>query len=316
MAWPGAAPERIGRLSNRTMALENTAELTVERPPYDIVAPVRHSLPLVLSSPHSGRDYPADLLATTRLDLAALRQSEDSFVDEIFSAAPDLGAPLIRANFPRVYCDPNREPFELDPAMFADRLPGHVNTTSLRVAGGLGTIPRVVSAGGEIYRDKLVFAEAERRVATLYRPYHQALAGLIEATRAGFGAALLLDCHSMPSVGGPMDRDQGTPRPDIILGDRYGTSCDPALSADIEEIVRDLGYRVCRNAPYAGGYTTVHYGRPEMAVHGLQIEINRALYMNERTIERLPALRVLAADMARLIRRVGEVVVDRLPLTG
>ncbi len=190
--------------------------------PVEVLAPVRQTVPFVYASPHSGSDYPADFVAASRLDPVTLRKSEDCFVDELFGAAPELGAPLLRALFPRAYCDPNREPYELDPAMFEDELPPHANTTSLRVAGGLGVIARVVSSGQEIYRDKLPYAEAERRIATLYRPYHGALADLLAATRARFGFAVLVDCHSMPSVGGPMDHDQGAIRPDIVLGDRFG----------------------------------------------------------------------------------------------
>ncbi|SLN35018.1 N-formylglutamate amidohydrolase [Oceanibacterium hippocampi] len=270
-----------------------------------IEAPAVQNLPFVYASPHSGRDYSETFLAASRLDPVTIRRSEDSFIDEVFAAAPECGAPLLKALFPRAYCDPNREPYELDPAMFAEPLPDFVNTTSVRVAGGLGTLARVVANGCEIYARKLSFAEAERRVRDCYNPYHRALARLLSDTRARFGFAVVVDCHSMPSIGGPMDQDDGDRRADIVLGDRYGTACAPALTDHAARALTDLGYRVARNAPYAGGHTTVRYGQPERGYHALQIEINRALYMDEERIERLPALGRLAADMTRLIERLG-----------
>lgn len=256
---------------------------------------------LVISSPHSGADYPAEFLLQSRLDPLNLRRSEDGFVDRLFAAGPGLGAPLVRALFPRAYVDPNREPYELDPAMFRDSLPSHANTRSLRVLGGLGTIAKVVADGAEIYRDKLTFAEAERRIAQCYRPYHEALERCLDGALAAHGRALLLDCHSMPSVGGPGERDAGRGRPDIVLGDRFGMSCAPAMVACAESLLRDRGYRVVRNDPYAGGYITHHYGRPQRQRHALQIEINRSLYMDEARIEPHYGFARVAADMAALL---------------
>ena len=189
---------------------------------YSILRPAEQTMPLVVSSPHSGRDYRPDFLAVSRLDAVTLRRSEDSFVDELFTAAPACGAPLLHALFPRAYVDPNREAYELDPAMFEDSLPDYANTRSPRVRGGLGTIARVVANGAEIHRHKLRVAEALERIRSFYRPYHAALARLIHETRERFGNAVLIDCHSMPSIGGPMDRDPGTSRVDIVLGDRHG----------------------------------------------------------------------------------------------
>lgn len=259
----------------------------------EILAPAQQSVPFVFASPHSGANYPDAFVAASRLDPVSLRRSEDSFVDEFFIAAPTFGAPLLRALFPRAFVDPNREPYELDPEMFEGALPDYVNTTSPRVAGGLGTVARVVTTGAEIYRDKLDFAEAVHRVETYYRPYHQALERLIGDTRKSFGACILIDCHSMPSVGGPMDRDPGAPRVDFVLGDRHGSSCSPELLLRVERLFEKNGFVVARNAPYAGGFTTAHYGRPADGVHALQIEINRALYMDEAKVEQL-------ADFARL----------------
>ena len=274
---------------------------------FEILHPAEQSVPLVVSSPHSGRDYPAWFIAAARLDPVSLRRSEDSFVDELFAAAPACGAPLLRALFPRAFVDANREPYELDPGMFEDPLPPYVNTRSPRARGGLGTIARVVANGSEIYRRKLRFAEARQRIVTFYRPYHSALAELIGETRRRFGFAILLDCHSMPSAGGANDGGRGAPRLDVVLGDRFGTSCHAGLTAAAGRVLQALGYTVGRNAPYAGGYTVQHYGRPHAGVHALQIEINRALYVDEERIERGPRLAAVAADMTELIEALARV---------
>jgi N-formylglutamate amidohydrolase len=267
-------------------------------PPFEILAPESQTVPLVLASPHSGDRYSPEFMASAQLEGHALRKSEDCFVDEIFAAAPGLGAPLIRALFPRAFLDVNREAYELDPEMFADALPSFVNTRSPRVAAGLGTIARVVANGEEIYRDKLRFSEAVDRVERYYIPYHAALRGLVEQTRADFGHVLLIDCHSMPSSGlGRRDPR----RADIVLGDCFGTACAAGVIGTAETILRDLGYAVSRNMPYAGGYTTRHYGKPRQGIHALQIEISRDLYMDETTLERLPFLSVLAGHMGQLI---------------
>ncbi|MEO8558274.1 MAG: N-formylglutamate amidohydrolase [Rhodospirillales bacterium] len=277
------------------------AAATSEDLPYEVLAPARQTAPLVFASPHSGDIYPPDFVARSRLDMRTLRRSEDSYVDELFAAAPSLGAPLIRALFPRAYVDPNREPYELDPAMFDGPLPDFVNRNSSRVAAGLGTVARVVANGETIYRGKLSFAEAEQRIANCYRPYHGALSELVAATQQHFGCAMLVDCHSMPSVGGPMERDSGAGRVDIVLGDCHGVSCDPRLTDLADRVLRAEGFAVQRNAPYSGGFTTQHYGRPAEGVHTLQIEINRGLYMNEFTYER-------AASFANVRRRLTKLI--------
>lgn len=268
-------------------------------PPFVVSAPKRQTLPVVFDSPHSGRRYPPPLLARSRLDPRTLRRSEDSFVDMIFSGVVAQGAPLIAAQFPRAYVDVNRERYELDPAMFHDTLPSHANTSSARVSGGLGTIPRVVAEGSEIYRDKLTFLEVEARLAALYTPYHMALRDLMNRTQARFGWAVLIDCHSMPSQSTWGEPGESTlPRPDIVLGDRHGTSCAPEVVLGVERYLVGRGYRVIRNSPYAGGYITEHYGRPAEGWHGLQIEINRAIYMNEVTFKLTKGYERLAHDMS------------------
>lgn len=274
-------------------------------PPFTINAPQSQTIPFVFNSPHSGRTYPPAFLAASRLDALSIRRSEDSFVEEIFSGTSRLGAPLLQANFPRAYLDTNREPYELDPAMFHDALPPHANTRSVRVAGGLGTIARVVADSTEIYRAPLSYAEADHRIRTLYMPYHQALSDLLETTFKRFGCAVLIDCHSMPSLAGPLEDDLGASRADIVLGDRYGVSASTALTDAAERILTDLGYVVVRNTPYAGGFNTEHYGRPAQGLHALQIEINRALYMDEARVTRAAGLNRLTRDMGEFVARLA-----------
>ena len=280
-----------------------------EPPPFRILQPVHQRIQIVAASPHSGAAYPDEFVASSRLDRLTLRKSEDSFIDEIFSEAPRLGAPLLCALFPRAFIDPNREPYELDPSMFEDELPEFVNRRSPRVAVGLGTIARVVGSGEDIYSRKLRFAEAERRIERFYRPYHAALAHLLEETRGAFGCYLLLDCHSMPSGStghtGQRGGDRDRRRIDIVLGDCHGTTCHPLVTETAEAVLRGQGYAVARNVPYAGGFVTASYGKPGTGCHGLQIEINRALYMDERTMERRPFLAQMRRDMAVLMERLG-----------
>ena len=280
--------------------------------PHHIALPERQTMPLVFASPHSGNRYPHDFVAASQLDRLTLRRSEDCFVDELFAEAPALGAPLIRALFPRAYVDPNREPFELDPAMFEDALPAYVNTRSPRVAAGLGTIARVVASGAEIYRSKLSFAEALDRIRQYYWPYHHALRDLIETTKRQFGYCILVDCHSMPSVGGPMDRDPGLARVDFVMGDCHGTACAPAVMETAVRALECENYNVTRNTPYSGGFVTRHYGRPAERVHALQIEINRTLYMNEDEIRRGDDLPLLKRRIGTLIDALGAIDEARL----
>ena len=267
-----------------------------------------------MSSPHSGRNYPPEFIAASRLPYAALRRSEDSFVDELFEGATGAGIPLMVADFPRSYCDVNREPWELDPIMFADKLPSWCNTNSARVLAGFGTIARLVSSGEPIYRSKLMFADAERRVSACWNPYHNALAALIKATYAKHGACFLLDAHSMPSFAGrralPMRRTSSELGPNFVLGDGYGTSCAQAITQFTEQFLLDYGFSVRRNDPYAGGYVTRHYGRPENQVHVLQLEICRSLYMNETHFEKLDAFDDLRSVLVSLVESLSSKLHD------
>ena len=251
--------------------------------------------------PHAGQVYPDGFLASSRLDAASLRRSEDAFVDRLFAGVIGLGAPLMSARFPRAYLDLNREPYELDPRMFEGRLPPYANTRSMRVAGGLGTVPRVVADGQDIYRGRLPVAEAVRRIEQLYQPYHRALRELLKDTVDSFGHVALIDCHSMPSTS--LGRDEAQ-RADIVLGDRYGTSCATLLTDVVESTLRESGFVVTRNKPYAGGFITEHYGAPALGRHALQVEVNRALYMDERSLAPLPSFAEVAEALCASFRTV------------
>jgi N-formylglutamate amidohydrolase len=274
----------------------------ITRATFELQQPTVERVPLIVASPHSGSNYPVEFVAASRLDPLALRRSEDSFVDELFAAAPSLGAPLLSARYARAYVDVNREPYELDPTMFVEPLPEFVNAQSPRVRMGLGTIARVVANGQEIYSGKLHFDEAQRRIETLYHPYHQTLRRLIEETEALFGGYVLVDCHSMPSAAGSICRS-GTA--DIVLGDCHGTACAPEIREAARRFLSARGFAVAINAPYAGGYTTEHYGDPPRRRHALQVEINRALYMDERQYARTPRFSGLIADLAELLRQLA-----------
>jgi N-formylglutamate amidohydrolase len=266
-------------------------------PPFEVVEPVEWRAPIIFNSPHSGSAYPYDFLNASRIDLATLRRSEDSFMDELICDLSSRGFPVVRVNFPRSYVDVNREPYELDPRMFSGRLPSFANTRSMRVAGGLGTIPRVVGDGQEIYRERLAVDDALSRIEALYKPYHRALRRLINKVHQSFGTVVVVDCHSMPSIG--VSRDEPR-RPDVVIGDRYGTSCAPLLPDMVENTMSRLGYSVGRNKPYAGGFITEHYGNPASGLHAIQLELNRAIYMDERRREKGPRFAQVAADFASL----------------
>ncbi len=277
-------------------------------PPFEIVEPAEWRAPIIFNSPHSGSVYPDEFLNASRIDLVALRRSEDSFMDELIGDLSDRGFPTVRVNFPRSYVDVNREPYELDPRMFTGRLPSFANTRSMRVAGGLGTIPRVVGDGQEIYHERLSVDDALGRIEALYKPYHRALRRLINKAHQAFGTVVVVDCHSMPSIG--VSRDEPR-RPDVVIGDRYGTSCAALLPDMVEETMRALGYSVGRNKPYAGGFITEHYGNPASGLHTIQLELNRAIYMDERRRERGPEIRAGGRGFRQAGRGAGRRAVRR-----
>jgi len=275
-------------------------------PPFIVLEPAERTLPFVFNSPHSGCHYPEEFLNASRLSPHTLRKSEDAHVDALFSGVTELGAPLMHAQFPRAYLDVNREPFELDPAMFDRPLPTYVNNNSVRVAGGLGTIARIVGEAHEIYREPLTFADAQRRIKTLYKPYHSRLKALIDDTARQFGTALLIDCHSMPSTPDATQKERGL-RPDIVLGDRFGTTCDERITGFFESRLTRIGYAVVRNKPYSGGFITQTYGVNGGASHALQIEINRDLYMDEETLEKNDGFDRLARDLLSTIADLARI---------
>jgi N-formylglutamate amidohydrolase len=287
-----------------------------EIPPFSEIVPATPRGPFVFNSPHSGSYYPERFLAMIRLDRVSIRRSEDCYVDELFAGAAALGAPLLSANFPRAYLDVNREPWELDPRMFAEPLPPFANARTARVAGGLGTIPKIVGEGQDIYGARLPLGEAVSRIDVLYKPYHQRLRGLIMQAHGRFGRAILIDCHSMPAsirVG-----ETGV-RPDFIIGDRFGAAAAAGLSEQAIAILTGMGYTVAHNKPYAGGFITEHYGRPGRGLHAIQIEINRGLYMNERTYQKSSGFDGLASDITDFASRLmafSEVFFEAPPLAA
>jgi N-formylglutamate deformylase len=278
-------------------------------PPFEMLEPAQWRGAVLFNSPHSGSVYPRAFLAASRLDVSTLRRSEDCFVDELALGVVGRGFPLLRAHFPRCYVDVNREPYELDPRMFDGRLPSFANTRSMRVAGGLGTVARVVGDAQEIYGQRIPVDDAIRRIEGLYKPYHRALRRLFTRLHRDFGAAVLIDCHSMPSSAGSKDE---RPRSDVVIGDRYGTSSAAPVVECAEETLRALGYSVSRNKPYAGGFITEHYGNPAAGLHAVQLELNRAIYMDERRFERSASFGRLAADLETLAERIAAIPLQEL----
>jgi len=278
-------------------------------PPFEVLEPAAARGAVAFNSPHSGSVYPRAFLAAARLDLATLRRSEDCFVDELLIGVVGRGYPLMRAHFPRCFVDVNREPYELDPRMFDGRLPSFANTRSMRVAGGLGTVARVVGDAQEIYDQRIQVDDALRRIEGLYKHYHRALRRLVTRIHRDMGTAVLVDCHSMPSSAGPRD---DRPRADIVIGDRYGTSCVAVVADTIDKVLRERGYSVSRNKPYAGGFITEHYGNPAAGLHSVQLEVNRGLYMDERRFERSRTFATVARDLEMMADRLNDIALNEL----
>ncbi len=271
---------------------------------YDLEMPAKRTSCVVFSSPHSGRDYPLEMLQRSVLNRHVIRSSEDAYVDRLFDTAPGLGIPLLKAKMPRAYLDLNRSPDELDPALIDGiRRRGH----NPRVSSGLGVIPRVVANGRAIYRGKLTIDEARHRIDTYWHPYHTRLKSLLAESFTMFGQAILIDCHSMPHEAVAAAGTTRSGRPEIVLGDRFGASASGEIVDQIESAFAAAGLSVARNAPFAGAYVTQTYGRPGRRQHAIQIEIDRSLYMDEQKI--LPGtnfelfrqtLRKVIADIARI----------------
>ncbi len=282
---------------------------------YTVFLPEEQTVPLLFSSPHSGQLYSEDFLQQSTLPLLRLRSTEDTFVDELFSISPQVGAVQLAATFPRCYVDPNRAIEEIDVTMFRGDVGYAANKASLRVKSGLGVIPRVNLQGEAIYAGTLPALEVAHRLENYYKPYHAMLKKLIQQTKKKFGFCLLIDCHSMPSVGGPIDEDKGQPRVNFVLGDYYTKSCTPVLSHSVATFLRRQGFAVQFNMPYAGGFITQHYGDPAKNVHVLQIEVCRSLYMNEQTMEKTANFSALQHAISGLVQHLSAGLSDlqRMP---
>jgi N-formylglutamate amidohydrolase len=267
--------------------------------PFEFTPPQREAVPLLFNSPHSGRYYPQSFLNASRLDPHAIRQSEDMFVDDLLANAPALGAAVMAAHYPRAYVDLNRAPYELEPSLFTDSLPPHIDRHSARAAAGLGTVPRLVAENTPIYDKKLSFAEAEKRIETIYHPFHRRLADEMTRLHGAHGYAVLIDTHSMPSQATRLSADDR--QVDFVIGDRFGRSCAPELSDWISNFLTARDWHVTRNKPYAGGFITSRYGKPGEGHHAVQIEINRAIYMDENGYEKHAGFAELQAQLTDMI---------------
>ena len=276
-----------------------------------LTEPAERATSVLFASPHSGSDYPADFLASSILDERAIRSSEDAFVDRLFASATHHGAPLLAARAPRAFLDLNRSADELDPALIEGvRSAAH----NPRVSSGLGVIPRVVANGRSIYRGKIELHEARRRIADHWVPYHARLSALIDDSLAAFGEAILIDCHSMPHEAiESMNHPKGY-RPDVVLGDRFGASARGDVVDRVEQAFVAAGLRVIRNAPFAGAYTAQHYGRPSRRQHVVQVEIDRALYMDERTIRPHAGFEAFRAVLDGVIAEIAGIGRPRMTL--
>ena len=268
---------------------------------------------VVFASPHSGSDYPRSFVRNSLLGKHTIRSSEDAFVDLLFDAAPEFGAPFLKALVPRAYVDLNRSPDELDPALIEGaRRHGH----NPRVASGLGVIPRVVANGQVIYRRKLAMAEAQRRIETCWRPYHAALQQLLGDAHRKFGQAILVDCHSMPHEAMDGVARGAARRPEIVLGDRFGAAAGADVVDRIEAAFTAAGLVVTRNAPFAGAYVTLAYGRPSRRQHAVQIEIDRSVYMDEGRIRPNRNFDAFRAILRQVIAEIAAIGYDQMPLAA
>ena len=282
-------------------------------PAYTLRLPLQITTPVVFSSPHSGREYAPAFIAQSALDAHTLRSSEDAFVDELFADAPAFGAPLLAANVPRAWIDLNRACDELDPALIEGVPRGGHNP---RISSGLGVIPRVVANGRAIYAGRIGRPEAEARIETAWRPYHAALRGLTDDALARFGEAVLIDCHSMPHEAIEAHARPGQPRPEVVLGDRFGAAARRDVMDRIEAAFLSAGFRVARNAPFAGAYITQAYGRPSRNAHAIQVEIDRALYMDEARITRRPDFTAFRDLIGSVVAEIAGAGPARLPLAA
>jgi len=280
---------------------------------YDVSHPEKRSSCVVFASPHSGRDYPWSFLRRTVLDERTIRSSEDAFVDQLFDAAPQFGAPLLRAGAPRAFVDLNRSAEELDPAVIEGvRRQGH----NPRISSGLGVIPRVVANGRAIYRGKITMQEADRRIDQYWKPYHQMLQKLLDGALQFHGQAVLIDCHSMPHEAMDGMARGGMTRPNVVLGDRFGAAAGAEIMDRVEAAFASAGFNVVRNAPFAGAYITQAYGRPSRNQHAVQVEIDRSLYMDERAIRPHAGFEETRARLRAVVDEIAAIGQTRMPLAA
>ena len=275
--------------------------------PYRLALPDGPTGGVIFNSPHSGSFYPDEFVARSRLGPLALRASEDAFVDQLFDMAPENGAPLLSAVYPRAWLDLNRSPSEMDPALVDGAASAGINQ---RIAAGLGVVPRVVSEGRAIYSGKIPLIEAEARVRDVHRPYHTELDRLLIHARDRFGIAILFDCHSMPS-----EALRAAPRvrgkvPDVVLGDRFGAAAARHIVTETQAAFEAEGFTVARNAPFAGGYITQRYGRPARGLHAVQIELDRALYLDQRRIQKTSRFDDVRNRVGRVVSRLVRIAPD------
>tara|TARA_B110000902_G_scaffold231789_1_gene274288 strand:+ start:201 stop:1061 length:861 start_codon:yes stop_codon:yes gene_type:complete len=280
---------------------------------YEVLHPEKRTSCVVFASPHSGRDYPWSFLRKTILDEHSIRTSEDAFVDQLFDCAPQFGASFLKAGAPRAYVDLNRNVDELDPALIEGVCRGGNN---LRIASGLGVIPRVVAGGRSIYSGKISHDEAQRRITQYWRPYHEMLQKLLDHTRQRHGQAVLIDCHSMPHEATNGVAKSGIRRPDVVLGDRFGASATGEVVDRLEAAFVDAGFVVTRNAPFAGAYITQAYGRPSKGQHAVQVEIDRSIYMNEQLIRPNGNFEAVQAALRDVVQEAAMIGQGRIPLAA
>jgi N-formylglutamate amidohydrolase len=279
--------------------------MTVLRRHDPVVAP----LPLVLDSPHSGSDYPADFGHLPPREV--VRQAEDSYVEELYAMAPEVGATLVEALFPRAYIDPNRSLADIDPVLLSEPWPGPL-APSRKAELGIGLVWRLAQGGVPMYARALSVAEVKQRIAHCWEPYHEAVAVALDERHRQFGAVWHVNCHSMPAVGDVMSDDPGRKRAEFVLGDRDGTTCEPELTAFVATTLRAMGYSVAINDPYKGVELVRRHGRPKEHRHSLQVEINRRLYLDEATLVKNEGFPRLQANLRRLLDALADYVRARL----
>ncbi len=280
---------------------------------FDFIPATKAVSAVVFASPHSGRTYGPEFLRASVLDEVTLRSSEDAFVDMLLRAAPDAGSPVLLGAVPRAFVDYNRAATELDPALIQGLPKGSMNA---RVLSGLGVIPRVVAGGRAIYSGKISCAEADTRLSRYWHPYHAQLAALMTRQRAKFGRAILFDMHSMPHDAIGSGAGFAANRAEVVLGDRFGAACHPDISARVAEIFTAAGLRVARNAPFAGAYIVQRYGQPSVGQHVIQIEIDRALYLDERNVRPSADFEAFQIVMDGIVRALSEIGRDAGTITA